>query len=127
MTVILSQLPTDVKRDRLTTEVLLSAYVNKLIKINNENDKWSLISLTNNKGRNLELKFVDSMRRQFEFSVDSFQIVLDGYLTFSSLTDVTINPSFFPQVEVYSVYGDITEARGHLNKRQIVTKKPEEI
>ena len=50
MTVILSQLPTDVKRDRLTTEVLLSAYVNKLIKINNENDKWSLISLTNNKG-----------------------------------------------------------------------------
>ena len=86
MTVILSQLPTDVKRDRLTTEVLLSAYVNKLIKINNENDKWSLISLTNNKGtfvdnfrmracnsilgRNLELKFVESMRRQFEFSVD---------------------------------------------------------
>ena len=53
MAVILSQLPTDVKRDRLTTEVLLSAYVNKLIKINNDNDKWSLISLTNNKGRQL--------------------------------------------------------------------------
>lgn len=53
MTVILSQLPTDVKRDRLTTEVLLAAYVNKLIKINNENDKWSLISLTNNKGKHI--------------------------------------------------------------------------
>ena len=56
MTVILSQLPTDVKRDRLTTEVLLSAYVNKLIKINNENDKWSLISLTNNKGNFYEVR-----------------------------------------------------------------------
>jgi len=127
MTVILSQLPTDVKRDRLTTEVLLAAYVNKLIKINNENDKWSLISLTNNKGRNLELKFVESMRRQFEFSVDSFQVMLDSYLAFSSLPNVPINASFFPQIEVHSVYGDITEARQHLDQRLIVTKNPEQI
>ena len=102
MTVLLTHLPSDVRRDRLTTEILLSAYVNKLIKINNENDRWSLVSLSNNKGkmshpkvngpktdqgpfildqlwlekscfnsgRNLELKFVESMRRQFEFSVD---------------------------------------------------------
>lgn len=127
MTVILSQLPTDVKRDRLTTEVLLSAYVNKLIKINNENDKWSLISLTNNKGRNLELKFVESMRRQFEFSVDSFQVMLDSYLAFSSLPNVPMNASFFPQIEVHSVYGDIVEARKHLDNRLIVTKNPEQI
>ena len=50
MNVLLSQLPKDIIRDRLTTDVLLSAYVNKLIKINNENDKWSLISLSNNQG-----------------------------------------------------------------------------
>jgi len=127
MTVLLSHLPSDVRRDRLTTEILLSAYVNKLIKINNENDRWSLVSLSNNKGRNLELKFVESMRRQFEFSVDSFQIVLDSYMKFSSLSNVGMNSSFFPQVEVHSVYGNIVEARSHLNNRQIVTKNPEEI
>merc|ERR1712212_314418 len=105
MTVLLSQLPAEVKRDRLTTDILLSAYVTKLIKINNENDKWSLISLSNNKGRNLELKFVESMRRQFEFSVDSFQVLLDSYLQFASLSDVRISPSFFPAVTAESVYG----------------------
>ena len=51
MTVLLTHLPSDVRRDRLTTEILLSAYVNKLIKINNENDRWSLVSLSNNKGK----------------------------------------------------------------------------
>ena len=50
MAVLLSQLPQSVRRDRLTTDILLSAYVSKLIKINNENDKWSLVSLSNNKG-----------------------------------------------------------------------------
>ena len=50
MSVLLTQLPKDVRRDRLTTDVLLSAYVNKLIKINNDHDKWSLVSLSNNKG-----------------------------------------------------------------------------
>ena len=54
MTVLLTHLPSDVRRDRLTTEILLSAYVNKLIKINNENDRWSLVSLSNNKGKILE-------------------------------------------------------------------------
>merc|ERR1712227_433713 len=105
MTVLLTHLPSDVRRDRLTTEILLSAYVNKLIKINNENDRWSLVSLSNNKGRNLELKFVESMRRQFEFSVDSFQIVLNSYIQFASLSDVRISPSFFPAVQAESVYG----------------------
>jgi hypothetical protein len=66
-------------------------------------------------------------RRQFEFSVDSFQIVLDSYMKFSSLSNVGMNSSFFPQVEVHSVYGNIVEARSHLNNRQIVTKNPEEI
>merc|ERR1712113_1001155 len=39
----------------------------------------------------------------------------------------SMNSSFFPQVEVHSVYGNIVEARSHLNNRQIVTKNPEEI
>lgn len=56
------------------------AYVQKMVKVFNEHDRWSLISLSNNSGKNLELKFVSALRRQFEFSVDSFQIILDRLL-----------------------------------------------
>lgn len=56
------------------------AYVQKMVKVFNEYDRWSLISLSNNSGKNLELKFVSVLRRQFEFSVDSFQIILDRLL-----------------------------------------------
>lgn len=56
------------------------AYVQKMVKVFNEHDRWSLISLLNNSGKNLELKFVSTLRRQFEFSVDSFQIILDPLL-----------------------------------------------
>ncbi|KAI5106743.1 hypothetical protein C0J45_2381 [Silurus meridionalis] len=56
------------------------AYVQKMVKVFTEYDRWSLISLSNNSGKNVELKFVSSLRRQFEFSVDSFQIILDTML-----------------------------------------------
>jgi hypothetical protein len=36
-------------------------------------DCWSLISFRNDKGRNIELKFVACMQRQYEFTMDSFQ------------------------------------------------------
>uniref|UniRef100_A0A8C4Q240 Terminal nucleotidyltransferase 5B n=1 Tax=Eptatretus burgeri TaxID=7764 RepID=A0A8C4Q240_EPTBU len=45
-------------------------------------DRWSLVSLWNRDGRNLELKFVSFLKREFEFSVDSFQIILDPLLVF---------------------------------------------
>lgn len=51
-----------------------------MVKVFNDHDRWSLISLSNNSGKNLELKFVSALRRQFEFSVDSFQIILDRLL-----------------------------------------------
>ena len=33
-------------------------------------------------GQNIELKFVDRMKRQFQFSVDSFQILIDPLLDY---------------------------------------------
>jgi len=63
--------------------------VEKLIKVPNcwsidlEDEKpdcWSLISLRNDFGRNLEFKFVYNMKRQFVYSLDSFQILLTPYL-----------------------------------------------
>jgi len=69
---LLELLPDGVSRKRISTCSLKEAYVGKMVKVNEAGDRWSLISLGH--GSNVELKFVDSMRRQFEFSVDSFQV-----------------------------------------------------
>ncbi|KAM6923998.1 uncharacterized protein tent5d [Xenentodon cancila] len=77
---LLDCLPVGVNRERISSATMKEAYVQKMVKVFNEHDRWSLISLLNNSGKNLELKFVSTLRRQFEFSVDSFQIILDPLL-----------------------------------------------
>ncbi|XP_039669725.1 nascent polypeptide-associated complex subunit alpha, muscle-specific form isoform X2 [Perca fluviatilis] len=77
---LLDCLPAGVNRERISSATMKEAYVQKMVKVFTEHDRWSLISLSNNSGKNLELKFVSVLRRQFEFSVDSFQIILDRLL-----------------------------------------------
>ncbi|XP_055033831.2 uncharacterized protein tent5d isoform X1 [Misgurnus anguillicaudatus] len=77
---LLDFLPKGVNKDKITALTMKEAYVQKMVKVFTEQDRWSLISLSNNSGKNVELKFVNSLRRQFEFSVDSFQIILDTML-----------------------------------------------
>uniref|UniRef100_A0A8B9L6G9 polynucleotide adenylyltransferase n=1 Tax=Astyanax mexicanus TaxID=7994 RepID=A0A8B9L6G9_ASTMX len=77
---LLDFLPQGVNKDKITALTMKEAYVQKMVKVFTEHDRWSLISLSNNSGKNMELKFVSSLRRQFEFSVDSFQIILDTML-----------------------------------------------
>lgn len=58
------------------------------------------------------------MKRQYQFSVDSFQIVLDPLFHSSS---------FYPQLVVQSTYGNFHEALEHLHHRLIAVKTPEEL
>uniref|UniRef100_A0A8C2Z2E5 polynucleotide adenylyltransferase n=1 Tax=Cyclopterus lumpus TaxID=8103 RepID=A0A8C2Z2E5_CYCLU len=120
-------LPEGVCRERITAIALKEAYVQKLVKVCKETDRWSLISLSNNTGKNVELKFVDSLRRPFEFSVDSFQITLDSLLLFDRCSETAMSESFHPTVQGESMYGDFEEALGHLRTRTIATRNPEEI
>ncbi|XP_054478296.1 terminal nucleotidyltransferase 5ba [Anoplopoma fimbria] len=120
-------LPAGVSRERISALTLKEAYVQKLVKVCNDTDRWSLISLSNNTGKNVELKFVDSLRRQFEFSVDSFQICLDSLLLFDRCSETPMSESFHPTVIGESVYGDFKEAMDHLCQRTIATRSPEEI
>ena len=125
---LLDYLPIGVSKERLNDCTLNEAYVQKMVKImNNNGDRWSLISLSNNEGKNVELKFVDTMRRQFEFSVDSFQIILDSVLGFYKLSPVPMKATFFPTVVAESMFGDIGVALFHLNNKLIATRRPEEI
>ena len=62
--------------------IIQAAYAEKVVRVldPSSNDSWALFSLCNVNGQNIELKFVDRMKRQFQFSVDSFQIQLDQLL-----------------------------------------------
>ncbi|XP_030218345.1 uncharacterized protein LOC115547960 [Gadus morhua] len=73
-------LPCGVNRRKITWLTMKEAYVQKMVKVFNEHDRWSLIALSNNRSQTVGLRFVSSLRRQFEFSVDSFQIILDRML-----------------------------------------------
>ncbi|KAJ0000245.1 hypothetical protein NQD34_012087 [Periophthalmus magnuspinnatus] len=95
---LLDFLPLGVCKERISALTLKEAYVQKLVKVCNDTDRWSLISLSNNTGKNVELKFVDSLRRQFEFSVDSFQICLDSLLLFDRCSETPMSESFHPTV-----------------------------
>ncbi|XP_052809649.1 terminal nucleotidyltransferase 5C-like [Mya arenaria] len=125
---LLDFLPEGVNREKMSSCSLKEAYVQKLVKVCNEKgDRWSLISLSNNKGKNVELKFVDKVKRQYEFSVDSFQILLDSLLTFYDISGTPMNENIYPTLVAESVYGDFSEAWSHLNSKLIATRKPEEI
>ncbi|XP_032068515.1 terminal nucleotidyltransferase 5C [Thamnophis elegans] len=124
---LLNFLPEGVNKLKITPMTLKEVYIEKLVKVSTENDRWSLISLSNRHGRNVELKFVDRIRRQFEFSVDSFQIILDSLLFYYECSANPMSKHFHPTVIGESMYGDFEAAFLHLKNRLITTKNPEEI
>ncbi|XP_069491866.1 terminal nucleotidyltransferase 5C [Ambystoma mexicanum] len=124
---LLNFLPEGVNKEKISPMTLKEAYVQKLVKVCTDTDRWSLISLSNKDGRNIELKFVDSIRRQFEFSVDSFQIILDSLLFYYSCSENPMSEHFHPTVIGESVYGDFVAALDHLQNKLIATKNPEAI
>ena len=120
----------DSQIDQLSDTIIDDGYVQKMVKVSNNNDCWSLISLYNNDGENVEVKFVHRMKRQYEFSVDSFQIELDSLLSYyesNSDKSVTFTDDFFLTVMAESKYGKFDEALFHLNNKLVATLRPEEI
>ncbi|KAE8621100.1 hypothetical protein XENTR_v10004682 [Xenopus tropicalis] len=124
---LLNFLPEGVNKEKISPLTLKEAYVQKLVKVFTDADRWSLISLSNKDGRNIELKFVTSIRRQFEFSVDSFQIILDSLLFYHDCSENPMSEHFHPTVIGESMYGDFEAAFHHLRNKLISTKNPEEI
>uniref|UniRef100_A0A8C3ACL5 polynucleotide adenylyltransferase n=1 Tax=Cyclopterus lumpus TaxID=8103 RepID=A0A8C3ACL5_CYCLU len=116
-------LPCGVNRRKITCLTMKEAYVQKMVKVFNEHDRWSLISLSNNRANTVGLRFISSLRRQFEFSVDSFQIILDRVL--DSWAGAEGGPAI--TVEAECMYGDFEQAMDHLRHRLIATHNPEEI
>lgn len=125
---LLEYFPSETNRDRLSIAALGDAYVSKLAKVWQPNgDKWSLITLSNYFGMNLELKFVDTMKRKFQFSVDSFQVILDSLTKFYDVSNENMTSDFYPSVIAESVFGDYDMALYHLNNKLIATHSPQDI
>lgn len=123
---LLDLLPEGTSKKRMSSCTLKEAYVSKMVKVN-DSDRWSLIALGNNRTNSVELKFVDRMKRKYEFSVDSFHIMLDTLFLFYDCARMSISDNFYPTVVGESVYGNFGEALYHLHKKLIATKNPEEI
>jgi len=81
-----------------------------------DNDAWSLIALGSDDFA-VDIKVMFKSSRQYAFSVDSFEIVLDHVLSKNNIK----------LVEVRSCFGDYLEAEKHLLSGLIVTRNPGEI
>lgn len=128
MECLLGYFPKATNCDKISPGALTDAYVSKLAKVWQTNgDKWTLVTLSNHFGMNLELKFVDTMKRKYQFSVDSFQIILDSLMQFYDFSSAKMSEDFYPTVMVESVFGDYNEAVHHLKHKLISTREPQEI
>lgn len=118
--------PEGVDKDRISCLLLEETYVKKMVLVSNAFNKWSLFSLgdQNMNSTSIELKFVSTIKRAFEFTVDSFQIQLDSYLEQEEEDE---SKESCKPVKAFSVYGNFEEALYHLNHRLIHTQAPEEI
>ncbi len=132
---LLDFLPDIVSKSNISPQLMEETYVKKMVLVSNQSSRWSLISLGDSKAAGgaattIELKFVDTLRRKYEFTVDSFQILIDSYFDFNQCTEespVSMSQMFFPSIYAISVYHNYDEAVDHLNNRLIHTKAPEEI
>ena len=126
---LIDLLPEGVSTTRMSTCSMKEAYVSKMVKVNDSPDRWSLITLGNNRAQSVELKFVHAMRRQYEFSVDSFHIRLDSLFQYYEWRTggMEISDNFYPNVVAESMYGNYGEALDHLHRKLIATDTPEEI
>lgn len=132
MSSLLEFLPEVVSRSNISSQLMEETYVRKMVLVSNRNNRWSLVSLGDSSptSTTIELKFVDRIRRKYEFTVDSFQILIDSYFDFSKCAEespVAMCRTFFPTVPAISVYRSYEEALDHLNNRLIHTEAPEEI
>uniref|UniRef100_A0A1I8F5U5 polynucleotide adenylyltransferase n=1 Tax=Macrostomum lignano TaxID=282301 RepID=A0A1I8F5U5_9PLAT len=109
--------------ERQLQQVSMDSYIRKLVRVL-ESDRWSLISLGGCDEDDDQFHQADDGREDadcFEFTVDSFQIVLE------SIGEEGVDETKHRRVLAESVSGSFAEAVSHLASREICTRNPEEI
>jgi len=95
---------------------VLDTYTKKNIKISSEQDSWALLSLQNLLVQNLELKFVENLKRQWQFSVDSFHIDIKSLLLEKSNYQLRISQSITTKIQTKSLIIDAINGLTIINK-----------
>jgi hypothetical protein len=114
---------------------LTRAYISKMYRhikcedsFGNDNKNiWSLFSFNNYQGRNIEVKFVHTLKRQYTFSLDSWQIDLSSFLPKSKLNRRSVQQSNRQSTICYCLFPDIEVAYEDVKKRHIRVIKPETV
>ena len=97
---------------------VLDTYTKKNIKISSEQDSWALLSLQNLLGQNLELKFVENLKRQWQFSVDSFLIDIKPLLLERSDQPVKLPQSITTKIPTRSLIIEAINGLTIINKNR---------
>jgi len=127
----LTEIPTD---SILDDGALTKAYIAKMyahIRCDESNggdddNIWSLFSFNNYQGRNIEVKFVHTLKRQYIFSIDSWQIDLSNFLPNSKLKKRCVQQTNGTAI-CYCLFPDIMVAYKDVKNRQIRVVEPEHV
>jgi hypothetical protein len=97
-----------------------SMFFNAAFCIDNDMDKWSLISLGSD-DTTVDIKTVYTLSRSYAFTMDSFEIELDGIL--QQVDNYNLHKHHtWVDVKVHSNYHNFAEALYHLHNRIIYTE-----
>ncbi|CAH8605498.1 unnamed protein product [Schistosoma guineensis] len=123
--------------------MIIKQYIQKIMRIykptNTTYDSWLLFIIgyhTINKSNEkiIKIKFIDRISREYEFTIDSFHIIINNLIKFYDLKKnkknkkiKKINKNYYPIIVIKSVACSYIEALKHLNNNMIVIYKPEEI
>ena len=103
-----------------------------------DSEAWALFTLgARAPSPSIDIKFVQTLRRPYQFSVDSFQIILD-LAQLAPALDATpehglrrcqsvLPPAPPPRLRFESAFGDTPEALAHLQARLIAVREEEDL
>jgi len=94
---------------------------------NEDSNIWSLFSFNNFEGRNIEIKFIHTLKRQYTFSIDSWQIDLSNFLPSSKLNKRCVQQNNGLSAICYCLFPDMKLAYEDLKKKLIRVVKPETV
>jgi len=128
----MAKLPTE---SILDDRALTKAYISKMYRHirsddnlgSDDNNIWSLFSFNNYQGRNIEVKFVHTLKRQYTFSIDSWQIDLSNLLPNIKLNQRRAQLSDGQSAICYCLYPDIKVAYEDVTKKHIRVIEPETV
>ena len=109
----------DQRHIELPLRTICEKFFVERVRIVNDQESWSLITLATESKTNIDIKFVEKSKRAYAFSSDSFELILNPLINHRKSRNLIL---YFD-----CLYGNSREALNHLQTGKITTRNPEEI